>query len=650
MNGTAFPPEDDALELEVEDDMNESSMEAEPLEPADPLEAISDDTLLQIMRSAYERSKTSRAVRKQLNKRNWDAFHGKFAFLTKKQAGQSAVVVPSLETSVEQVCAQLSQQLVGMAQWFSASYEGKDPPLPELSPSQAAKLLRQELDRLAVDGGSMSTTYGMTRLVYDAIKIGLIEAEVTAKVTVQPEEEPTYDLGMGGELRPGTRMATRLRVELVPFDDYFPDPDPVRHYDIHEVVVSIADLPELGFDDDEIEKIRLAAPGMEKQADRQKRDGIASGMPVLPHQVLLREYWGDLIDPTTGRMLAEECFFIAVADTYVIRRPVKISELLWHGKRPFVSVPLLPTPVAQQHHAFLDIAVPLVEVESELTNLVIDGGFNAALGAKVIHSYKLVDPTSVSKGITPGWTGEVAEGYDGDVIQKVDTGTLTQEMLTVLDRHARMRQEAFRINDLQLGRQAERKTSATEINEISESSSDLFSNIALRFEDTWIEPLLELCWLTMWQFADQPMVDRMAPVVGPDNAGTLGALTDVERFVAFASAATFKVQGYKYQLQAARNFQKLMMLQQYVAQNPAVQQLVATEISPMKQFKMALQALGIDPEELKPDPDEQPLDPMLLQGQAGNPQGANPAVNGGAAAMEEAAPPNMMGDRGIQSP
>src|SRR5262245_16880166 len=111
---------------------------------ADPLAGVTDSTLLQIMQSAYERSKTARETRARLNRRNWDAFHGKFDFLAKKRPGQSMIVIPSLETSMEQVCSVLAQQLVGPANWFSAKYENDIPPLPGLDPDQAAKILRIE--------------------------------------------------------------------------------------------------------------------------------------------------------------------------------------------------------------------------------------------------------------------------------------------------------------------------------------------------------------------------------------------------------------------------------------------------------------------------------------------------------------------------
>lgn len=615
------------------------------LEP-DPLDLIDDSTLLQAMQQCYERARTARETRKRLNQRNWDAFHGKFEFLTKKKAGQSRIVIPSLETSLEQVCSQLSQQLVGFSAWFTAEYEGDLPPLPGLAPEHAARILRQELDRLAVDSGCMPTTYGIGRLLYDSLKIGLIESEICWKVLMEPEEQPDYQLDNGG-IVVGTKTAMRLRIDLVPYDDHYPDPSAAKHYNIHELEVAVADLPAMGFTPDEIAQMRHATPGTEKVEEQRRRAGLAATLPTTHHTVLLREYWGDLIHPQTGELLERQVHFVTAGGTSVVRRPVRIRDLYWSGLRPFICVPLLPTPAAEQHHAFLDIAVPLVEAECELFNLLVDGGFHAALGVKEVRSYMLKDPLAIQNGIIAGMNLEVAEGRgDGDVIKRAETGTLTSDMLAIYDRIARTRQEALRTNDLQLGRQAMRKTSATEITQIDQASDDLFSNIALRLEDTGIEPLLELCWLLLWQFADESMLQRIGSAVGPDHAATLGALSPEERFVAFAGAASFKVQGYKYQLSKTRDMQKVMMLRQAATQSPALQQLLAERISPLKEYRMLYQSIGIDPTDLEPDADEPRLDPMLLANQSG---GQNPAMAPGVAAEgEQALPPNPMGDRGAQ--
>ena len=644
--GPGAPLSPDAQQLVAPSDVSPTALES-LVQDEEPLPEIEDSILLQAMQQCYERSRSARETRKKLNRRNWDALHGKFEFLGKKRAGQSTIVIPSLETSLEQVCAELSQQLVGFTHWFSASYQGLPPPLPGLDEEHAAKILSDELDRLAVEGGKIPTTYGMGRLVYDSLKIGLIESVVTWKVMMVPEDHPVYSVGPDGRLVMQSESSMRLKIDLVPYDDHFPDPSPAQHYDIHEVELAIADLPDMGFTGDEIEKMRHTSPGGEKQEQRRRRQGITPGLPQPQHRVLLREYWGNLVHPQTGKMLAKDVFFLTAGGTSVIRKPTRIRDLLWGGWRPFISVVLLPTPTAGEHHAFVDIARPLVEAESELTNLVIDAGFNAAFGIKEVRSWMLEDPSVIQKGITPGIDLEVAEGRgDGDVVKRVDTGTLNQDMLTVLDRISRMRQEAFRINDLQLGRTPQRKQSATEIMQIEDAGNDLFSNIALRFEDTGIEPLLELCWQLLWQFADKSMLTRWGATVGPENAQTLAVLTPQERFSVFASTVSFKVQGYKYQLQRVKDLQKLMMLRQQAAANPALLQVITERFSPQKEYALILQSLGIDPADVERDPDEPMPNPALLAGQAGAP--GNPAQN--PAAAQAGPPPNPQGQRGGQLP
>src|SRR5215475_10854464 len=479
------------------------------LRDPEPLPTLEDSVLLQIMQQTYEKSKSARETRARLNRRNWDALHGKFDFLAKKRPGQSQIVIPSLETSLEQVCAQLTEQLVGFENWFEASYEGDKPPLPALGADEAARILKIELERLGVDSGCMPTTYGMHRLVYDSLKIGLIESEVTWKVGMAPDYRPTYQM-LGGQMAIGSKESMRLRLDILPFEDVYPDPGPSKQYIIHELSVPIADLPDLGFTPEQIDQMRHATPGTEKLEQQRRRSGLAHSMPSPQHTVLLREYWGDLVHPQTGALVARGVTFMTAANTTVVKPLQRITELFWHGMRPFIHVPLLPTPTSEQHHAFLDIAVPLIEAECELFNLVVDAGFHASLGVKEVRSYKLVDRTVIAKGLVAGSELEVLEGADNEpVVTKVDTGTLSPDMLAVYDRISRTRQEAFRTNDLQLGKLSARKTSATEIQEISQASDDLFSNMALRFEDTAIEPLLELAWLTLWQFADEDMVARI---------------------------------------------------------------------------------------------------------------------------------------------
>jgi hypothetical protein len=622
---------------------------------ADPYAEISDALLLHIMNEGYARSREARRERNRANELNWKALHGQFEFLNRKMPGQSRIVIPALEVALEQIAGTLTDQLVGFKNWFQCEYETGDPPLPEMGEDVSASVLREELDQLAIEGNYLASTYGIRRLVYDSIKVALIESVATWKVSVVDVDDSVYDFApdgapMGAAPIVVPRTARRLRVEIVPFADHYPDPSPAKMFDIHEVEVPIADLPALGFDELTIQKMR-GILSTEKEEQRRIRSGAYTTQNVPRHRVILREWWGDLVDPHTGRMLAENITFTTAGSSMIVKRPTAIRELLWHGKRPWICVPLLPTPLSHIHHAFLDIARPLVETESELTNLVIDGGFGSVHGIKTVREYAMEDPSVIANGLVPGITIKIAEGHgDAPVVERIDSGMVTKETIDVLDRISRMRQESFRISDLQLGRLPQRKESATAITEVTEASNDLFSSMAQRFEKS-LESLIELCWLTMWQFLDSfEPVGKIAKLIGPAYAQSFAGMSPQERFILMANGIRFKVTGYKSMLASVKDYQKLLTLRNYVSQNPALLMVWQQEFSLLKEFRLMYRALGIDPLELRRDPDEPMLSPEMLMGQAGNPggqQAGSPAPGG----PDAAGPPtNAMGDRGIQGP
>ena len=684
LNPLGLPPTLGAPDDELDDDLDAPD---ESLPLPDPFEHIDEAVILQCVGNAYQRSRDARWPRKLLNDRNWAAFNRDYDFLKRKTAQQSKVVLPALEMSLEQICGQMTKQLTSFRNWFSIEFEGGDP-LPGLTGEVARKLLRGELERLYVEGNALPTTYGTGRLVYDALKLACIESEVTMKVTGIDQENLVFRLqrndmpngddgtehgieshrGYGDIVEQVVVKEWRLKVELVPFADFYPDPSPSRSYCIHEVEVAIADLPGFGFDEDDIAALR-GHTSTEKEEDRRKRSGAPTANATANDRVLLREFWGNLIHPQNGTLLAKNVLVFATGNRVLKQNGRRVQpNPMMHGRRPFVNVPLVPTPTSPIHHAFLDIARPLVEVESELTNLVIDGGVAAIHGIKEVREYMLEDPNQLANGLVPGIELTVREGQpDTPVVRRVDSGTLPQETLTVLDRISRERQEAFATNDLQLGRLPARKESATALTQLEESADSLFSQMALLFEDGGIEPMIELAWLTMWQFLDEFGAEgRLAGVLGPELSAVLELMAPHERFVALANGVRIKVQGYKYQLAAVKEYQKLLTLQNSIAQSPELLAIYREEFSPRRQFELLYRAIGVDPEDLRYSAEEkaamlaqQQQQAMLAAQQAAMGGGVVPP-GGGPSPMQQAAAggvppsgnpaPNPTGERGIQYP
>jgi hypothetical protein len=510
------------------------------------------------------------------------------------------------------------------------------------------------LERLQIDGNYVTSLYGIQQLINDSLNIAEIESCVTWKVSIADVEKEVYSFDETDPNAPPfstTEIEKRLKIEIVPYDDHYPDPTAARNFDIHEVEVPISALPDLGFDDDTIAKM-VGQVSTEKQEQRRVRQGIGQVSNQSNHTVVLREYWGNLIDPTTGKMRGRNVCMMACGNALLVKRPHPINSILWHGRRPWITAELLRTPTSTVHHAFLDIARPLVELESELTNLVIDGGFASVHGVKELRDYALSDKSQVNKGVTNGMTLRIAEGYENtEVLRRVDTGAVTPETFNVLTHVQGMRQEAFRISDLMRGQFPERQESATATLAVTDASNDLFSAMALRFEKGGIEPLLELSWLTMWQYKNAfPQGSQGLP---PEQAALLESMDERQRFVVMANGVKFKAHGYKYQLQAVKDHQKLMTMHQSISTSPEQQAIYRVKFSPFKEFELMYRSLGVDPTELEwtaEDIEQMQALQMQLAGQVPAEGGGGDGGNANPKGVSTGPTPNPTGTRGVQFP
>lgn len=636
---------------------------------------MTEQDLLRIGNQNYQRAKDARKDRLDRNRNNWKALQGDFPWLQRKSAGQSREVLASLAMGLEQIAATLSRQLVTFRNWFSAESGPMDVALPPdiqqavgdlslLNGDDAARMLRAAMERLYVPGNAIETLATPRQLIYLAIKLGLVESEVVYKVSGMHTMRQVFMLDTDAAAEhlpayepyrvPGTPLLRapvpdfRLKVDLVPFEDFYPDPSPGDQFTIHEVTLHRCELAQYGYDAARIAQVQQWLDGETEAAKRDRSGDVNTPAEQDRNTVRLREHWGNIVDPDTGVVLAENVMWVQVGNV-VLQTPQPNGW--WHGRRPFVRVPLMPVPMATTHPAFFDFAVPLFSTECELTNLVMDGGFAAVHGIKEIDEWKLANPEVLANGLVPGITLKTNESTnDGKpAVRRVDTGSLNQEVLDVLDRITRSRQEAMAINDLDLGRFPSRAVKATEVVQVQEASNTLFSEIGLRIEDG-LESVLELCWLTLWQGLDAPLPPWITRELDPKVREFVENLTAYQRFALIANGTKFRVAGLQQTQHRVEEFQKQQTFTREVFGNPVLFQVWAQDNSPKKFLATLQRAIGIDPMDTKRDPDEPPLDPALLQGLAGNPQTAgNPALNPeGASLQGQMAPTNPAGDRGAQ--
>jgi hypothetical protein len=263
-------------------------------------------------------------------------------------------------------------------------------------------------------------------LLADAIIIGLLESEITLKVYGVDAERPIYMLEsadpshpvgmvsgdesdllnpapprtyerMRFEIRRAMLRTFRLGIDLIPYEDAFPDPSPLNAFFIHRTTRHILDLrnnPD--YDPDVIAGITGSAVESAAELEKQRRSGNYSISQARdPNQVDVLEYWGDIHDPTTGELL-ERNTLCTIANGQMLREPV--HNPFWHGYRPIVRAALQRTPLSPTHDAMIDRAIPVAKAENEIASLMVDGGTAAVWGVRQIRLDYLQNASAVTKG------------------------------------------------------------------------------------------------------------------------------------------------------------------------------------------------------------------------------------------------------------
>lgn len=651
-----------------------------PLGPDSGLTEV-EATIIRAVDIARSRSATNRMGRRTKNRTNWDFANGEQNW-TGKVDGQSTIFLPDLPIFIEQVAGVIETRLCEFRDWFSIETAGG---AQLLDPDTMRVMLNYAFERLWCPGDRADSAMQIQTVISEAVKMAMVESMLVLKVYGIDDERPIYRLETGkppniGELlqnpqdfenqrrdpahyrRAGNAVQVafqrtfKLAIEVVPFEDHFPDTSPADLYDIHEVDQHITDLfgnPD--YDPEVVERLRGKAHQTEEQLAKQARAG-ESFTDQDPWVVRVTEYWGDLVNPDTGKIMERNCL-LTKCGSEILRPPTR--NPFWHQRRPFIKAPLLRTPVSTSHRALLDLAVPVAEAQNEVFSLMVDAGISSVWGIKQYHPDMITNSDEFAKGIPPGSVGQMRKGERTDIpfIKRVDEKPDLQNADLMLQRLGQSLQQAMMINDLQVGQLPPRQVKATEVVEASQSSDALFEVLCSRLEKSVIEPAIELSWLTLWQYIDDFSPPELAQVLGQDRMRILTLLSREERFVLMANNIRFKARGLRQLAQSVKQFQRIQTIISTVMMHPALAMVWDTKYSPLRTVDQLVRSSGLDPttierriEELEPH-----LDPNLLLNQAPPPPAAIGGVPPEAAISPEAgdieagmAVPNPTGDRGTQ--
>lgn len=548
-------------------------------------------------------AESARRDRIAQNKLNWATYYGNNDF-SEKQEGQSAESLPKVAEAVEQFSAFVKRALTQFGDWFSVDLPKKSP----ITAEQARALMRCYLDKCVV---GPNKTVKFPTIISNAIKSGLLESLIVLKVHGQRVKQRTFT-AEDGKSEPviGSRSTWQLRIDLIPNEEYYPDPSGRGLFEIHRVERDLIDaqaMAEQGIYDKEVVN-QIVEDFTRSDADRRTaadRNQNEASTPSSRKRLVIDECWGTLLNPD-GSVFMENALCAVANEKYLIRKPE--ANPFWHGRSPLLAVPLIQVPYSVWGKALYDSAVSLNTALNELFNLMLDGGIAEVWGIRQVHTNWLEDPSQVANGIPQGATLAVNENIpvDGKVVERIDSnGQVPQSALAMFALADREFQASSLVNDIRMGNLPPRQVKATEVVETSNNSAVMLDSISSDIEHELIENALQLVWMLIIQNMDDLAADEVANALGEEAAFTLSRMTSAERFQLFATGYGFKAYGLSSTLSRARDFQKLMALMQAVGTNPMMMQAFMKKFSPDKALDFLMKALNINPESIQNSPEEQ---------------------------------------------
>jgi hypothetical protein len=609
------------------DDSQYSSNNEIPYDESSPEGQIVRSSINYILEAKY-----AKRDRMLLNKLNFDTYHLKQDYSHKK-TGQSKEFLAKQALSVEQIAQFIQQSLVDNGDWAHVESEpGVEN--PKIKPGEMTLLTMRQLEK--------TDFYAK---VIDIIKLGLLGGIMVVKVHGKYVTKPRYYTqfsevtGKKSLMRDDSRKAWQLEVSLVRHEDWYPDPTGRGLYEAQAIEMDIAEVealsigPDAIFDPRVVDSCRADFADYEQVAKKSRETNQNLTQTSYRKRVNIKEFWGTLINSSDGRVICENSVWAIANDRYLIRHPT--PNPFWHQQSPFVAGHLLSTPFAVWHKALMDAPTRHNIALNELYNLILDSGMMAIHGIKQLRMDWIADENQVADGIPPGTTLEVnSQCPPGEkVLERVDTASMAPEANQVYQLTNSEFQQAALTNDLRLGVLPSRQVKATEVVEMNQSITSVFSGIAKMVEINFLEIVLDKSWKTIAQHQNDLDQREVQNLITKERAREIAAMSPDEVFAETVDGHHFKVYGITKILNKLKDFRKLQSFLQTISGSEVLIESFIKEYSFTNFLHEIMESLDIDTDKLKLSAEEQALNQIGQQAA----QGGQP---GGPGAQQQGSGPN----------
>jgi len=580
-----------------------------------------DEEVMDYMRTARDESCDAKQSRMELNEANYNMYHLRHDF-DHKEEGQSQEILSKQPMAVEQISSFFQQALIDMGNWFKIEATNPD--------SEATMLIKpHEMQSVLVRHLELNDYYTH---VGNSVKSALLGSLKISKTYGTKEIKPKYKTKKSGRGKSYKKTLVkvedtsfRLNVDLVPQENYYPDPTGNGLYEIEDMWMDFHALKKLAQGKDAIYDLEVVnqiskhtQEDLEEEQRKQRETNQDTPTGNFRNRVKITEFWGTVLDKQ-GEILYENVVCTMANDKWLIRRPTE--NPLWHQCSPYNIAPLIEVPDSVWHKALMDAPTQHNAALIEIYNLMLDGAMKAVNGISQIRTAWLEDTSQVEDGLKPGTCLKINENAPpgAKVAEPVITADVPKDGMEVMNIVQQEFNASALTSDLRSGVTPFRQSSATATVEQSNTITSVFQGLAKNFESKSIQKELELAWLTIAQGWDELNEDDLVALFGKSRGEELSSLDPEDIFASTVQGIKFTVFGVSMTLNRAQDFRKLTTMLQTISGSEVLVEEFVKKYSFGELMEEILTSLDIDKNKLEI--------PKLEQEQA---QGAQePAQQGG---------------------
>lgn len=561
---------------------------------------ITDSEVIKWILACRDEADEAKRDRMQMNRENYDAFHLRYDF-SHKEEGQSREVLAKQAMAVEQNKSFFQQSLADFGEWWKANAAYPDADL--IMPIRSHEITKV-CDHLLEEANYFSH-------VGNSIESAMLGALVISKLSGCRKKKPKFVARKKGRGKALKRWVDKIddetwipRFSVVRQDNYYPDPDGKGLYEIEDSWVDYHELLEMAeYDEDfDLAMIRSLPTGgtidAEEQSGRARETGQNTTNSSHRRKVKLTEYWGTILDPSSGREAYCNIQAIVADDTHLILPPR--PNPLWSQESPYTVSPLMEVANSVWHKAPMDAPTKYEHAMTEMYNLFVDAGIRQVHAVSQIRSDWLKDPAQVSDGIPPGAALDV-NSFAPPGAKVLEPLTQVQIPPDAFNIYGIMEQgfnssamtNEFRANP------GQSNASATAIVEASQTITSVFRGMSKNYEARQSQKELEKLWKLTAQNWDLIDKEIFVSLFGRQRGEELAQIPAEEIFAGTVAGTKFKVFGITMTLAKAQDFQKLTTLLQTIAASPVLMEEYVKKYDIGKTLGEIMTALNIDKQKLE---------------------------------------------------